>query len=431
MDITEIDNLADQDTVPEMDEEAEDLEETPVRLPWTLPPFVFSPIRPAVQEAKPDGANGGAPDAAVEGEEAAESAPVPREPLWTEEEEPPLAAELSVAVDTMAPEPVQENVLRFPSEVAPVLPTEEPPPPSEVGTADGIAPLQEAMDRIIASLATLEERLAALPSEPLKPKEAAVEILLPQGGEAVEIPIKLRLETEDSRQLALLRELHVQREQLQEELAAAHRQIERLGKNQFKSSNVMEAVRKSTDESIAELRAALEARDQELAELRNLADAVRKEYQGHLAQELLRIADGLERSQQEAERLRASLNVRVDALRPGGFWGRWKAGSAQQAVEFLRERQADMGSWQEGLGFVQQRLLALLADAGVEPMEALGQPFDPHRHVAVGKVSDPAQPDNVVVEEQLKGYAMGDRVLRFAEVVVNKVDSGENTETQV
>jgi molecular chaperone GrpE len=301
-----------------------------------------------------------------------------------------------------------------------------------VGSPAGelLASLQQAVDRLTTALADLEGRLEPRTGDRGKPQESAVEVLLPQGG-VVEVPIKLRVETEDSRQLALLQELHAQRERLQEELAAAQQQIERLGKTQFKSTHVMEAMRKSTEETVAELRAALEARDRELAELRRLAEEVRKEYQLHLAQELLRIVDGLERSQQEAERLRASLDAGLEALRPRGWWGRWQEGSLKQARELLRERQADLASWQEGLGFVQQRLLALLADAGVEPMVSLDRPFDPHRQVAVGRVSDPGKPENWVVEEQLKGYLMGDRVLRFAEVVVNKVDSGEDLATQL
>lgn len=302
----------------------------------------------------------------------------------------------------------------------------ESPSCPEAAAGGLLTSLHQAVDRLTAALAALEDRLEHRSGDLEKP----LEVLLPQGG-VVEVPIKLRVETEDSRQLALLRELHAQRERLQEELAAAQQQIERLGKTQFKSTHVMEAMRRSTEETVAELRAALEARDRELAELRSLAEEVRKEYQLHLAQELLRIVDGLERSQQEAERLRASLDAGLESLRPRGWWGRWQEGSLKQARELLRERQADLASWEEGIGFVHQRLLALLADAGVEPMATLDRPFDPHRQVAVGRVSDPGKPENWVVEEQLKGYMMGDRVLRFAEVVVNKVDSGEDLTTQI
>lgn len=302
--------------------------------------------------------------------------------------------------------------------------------PAASAGEEPLALLQAAVDRLTTALEVLEERLDNLSRDSGKPKEAPVEILLPQSGAVVEVPIKLRVETEDSRQLALLQELHAQRERLQEELAAAHRQIERLGKTQFKSTHVMEAMHKSAEETVTELRAALEARDRELAELRNLAEEVRKEYRLHLAQELLRIADGLERSQEEADRLRASLDEGLAALRPQGWWGRWWERRAKQIGALLRERQADLASWQEGLSFVQQRLSALLADAGVEPVPAVGRPFDPHRQVAVGRVSDPGQPDNYVVEEHLKGYIMGDRVLRFAEVVVNRVDSREDSTTR-
>ena len=52
-------------------------------------------------------------------------------------------------------------------------------------------------------------------------------------------------------------------------------------------------------------------------------------------------------------------------------------------------------------------------------MAALGEPFDPHRHIAIDSV--PASEDaaaGTVVAEYRRGYAQGERLLRLAEVVV-------------
>ncbi|MEP7190185.1 MAG: nucleotide exchange factor GrpE, partial [Roseiflexaceae bacterium] len=76
-------------------------------------------------------------------------------------------------------------------------------------------------------------------------------------------------------------------------------------------------------------------------------------------------------------------------------------------------------AWVTGLTFVRQRLLDLLAAADVQPIDALGQPFDPQQHVAIGVVP-PSQesPAGTVVEELRRGYRAGERVLRHAEVLV-------------
>ena len=67
-------------------------------------------------------------------------------------------------------------------------------------------------------------------------------------------------------------------------------------------------------------------------------------------------------------------------------------------------------------------MLALLRSEGVEPIAALGKPFDPDWYEAVATV--PAMPgqehDMVVVEEEAKGYRIGERLLRPARVIVAK-----------
>ena len=59
-----------------------------------------------------------------------------------------------------------------------------------------------------------------------------------------------------------------------------------------------------------------------------------------------------------------------------------------------------------------------LAKLGVSPIEAVGAPFDPEKHNAVMHVEDEAAGENTVVEVFQKGFAMGEKVLRFAMVKV-------------
>ncbi|MFO0911077.1 MAG: nucleotide exchange factor GrpE [Isosphaeraceae bacterium] len=73
----------------------------------------------------------------------------------------------------------------------------------------------------------------------------------------------------------------------------------------------------------------------------------------------------------------------------------------------------------EGLDMVHKQLLATLAKHGVEPIEALGQPFDPNQHEALMQQPTEESPEGTVVAELGKGYRIHDRVLRPSKVAVS------------
>ena len=66
---------------------------------------------------------------------------------------------------------------------------------------------------------------------------------------------------------------------------------------------------------------------------------------------------------------------------------------------------------------VRRRLLDALAAEGVTLIAAEGQPFDPRRHIAVEVVAA-AAPSGTVMQEIRRGFVVGTRVLRHAEVAV-------------
>ena len=68
---------------------------------------------------------------------------------------------------------------------------------------------------------------------------------------------------------------------------------------------------------------------------------------------------------------------------------------------------------------VQKQLLDVLGKHGVEPIPALGQPFDPNFHDAVLQQPSPTDPEGTVVAELSKGYKIRDRVLRPTKVAVS------------
>lgn len=71
-----------------------------------------------------------------------------------------------------------------------------------------------------------------------------------------------------------------------------------------------------------------------------------------------------------------------------------------------------------GLRLTSWQFSQLLQQEGLEPITALGQPFDPRLHEAVDTVVTDQQPEGTVVQESLKGYRQGEVVLRPARVVV-------------
>lgn len=73
----------------------------------------------------------------------------------------------------------------------------------------------------------------------------------------------------------------------------------------------------------------------------------------------------------------------------------------------------------EGLEMVHKQILAILAKHGVEPIEALGKPFDPNEHDALVQQPDAFHPEGTVVAELSKGYRIRDRVLRPSKVAVS------------
>jgi len=85
--------------------------------------------------------------------------------------------------------------------------------------------------------------------------------------------------------------------------------------------------------------------------------------------------------------------------------------------------------WARGLWLVLQKLRGALATAGVERIEALGQPFDPRFHEAVDFAETASDPDGTVIEELQPGFRLHERVLRPAVVKVART-AGEPPDEQ-
>lgn len=74
-----------------------------------------------------------------------------------------------------------------------------------------------------------------------------------------------------------------------------------------------------------------------------------------------------------------------------------------------------------GFSMVHRQLGDFLQTSGLQPIDAVGQAFDPKLHDALGHEADPDQPEGTVLRQLRRGYRLADRLVRPASVIVNKV----------
>jgi len=72
----------------------------------------------------------------------------------------------------------------------------------------------------------------------------------------------------------------------------------------------------------------------------------------------------------------------------------------------------------EGVELIHRRLLDTLRKRGVEPLEVVGEDFNPEWHESVGSEPAAGRRDGEVVAEVRRGYRLGGRLLRAALVRV-------------
>jgi molecular chaperone GrpE len=78
----------------------------------------------------------------------------------------------------------------------------------------------------------------------------------------------------------------------------------------------------------------------------------------------------------------------------------------------------DATDFREGVELIYRQFQDALQKAGVQPIVALGQPFDPRIHEAIEMVDTTEVADHHVLEELQRGYKYKDRLLRPAMVRV-------------
>ncbi len=134
---------------------------------------------------------------------------------------------------------------------------------------------------------------------------------------------------------------------------------------------------------------------------------------------------------------------RSTASRPGTMSGRQSSASRAACLPDSASRGVvptdapdpdaltSLSAWLEGLRMLRDRTWALLEGGGARVLPTVGHPFDPHLHIAVDTLDRSDIAAGTVIEERRRGYRVGDRVIRFAEVIVARSPTAHETEQDI
>jgi molecular chaperone GrpE len=137
------------------------------------------------------------------------------------------------------------------------------------------------------------------------------------------------------------------------------------------------------------------------------------------AEEYLRMA---QRAQADLINYRRRVDQERDELRTAA---RIDAASAilpvlddfERAISAIPSDEREKG-WVQGILLIERNLRAVVERAGLERIDAKGQPFDPYAHEAIMADEHSEQEENTVTQVIRPGYKVGARIVRPAQVVV-------------
>jgi molecular chaperone GrpE len=93
----------------------------------------------------------------------------------------------------------------------------------------------------------------------------------------------------------------------------------------------------------------------------------------------------------------------------------------ERAIEAAGAERTEDDPLVKGIHLTLGEVLKILDRHKIQPVKALGEPFDPTFHQAMMQEEVEDQPPNTVVREMQKGYTMHERLLRPSMVVVSKL----------
>ena len=162
----------------------------------------------------------------------------------------------------------------------------------------------------------------------------------------------------------------------------------------FELENEIETLNRRISELRAERNDVQEKSDRRLKDFENYKYRMDRERRGafidqisNLAQQMLPVLDNLDRAM-----------------------GALDSSQAEKSAEFQQ--------FYDGIALVHQQVNEVFSEMGVQPIATVGEPFDPNFHEAVATEERTDMPGNTVSGELLRGYRIGNRVIRHSMVKV-------------
>ncbi len=119
----------------------------------------------------------------------------------------------------------------------------------------------------------------------------------------------------------------------------------------------------------------------------------------------------LQKEKQEMMRF-ASDNLLSEMLQP--------IETFENALGFAEKMSEETRNWAMGFQMILGQFKEILSGHGIVAYSALGEHFDPHKHDAVEIEETEEQLEGMILQEFVKGYKSGERILRPARVKVAK-----------
>jgi molecular chaperone GrpE len=92
----------------------------------------------------------------------------------------------------------------------------------------------------------------------------------------------------------------------------------------------------------------------------------------------------------------------------------------ENALKSTETLSPELKQWAMGFQMILSQFKDALKENGATSFHSVGEAFDPHKHEAVEMVETDEHPEGTVLQEFVKGYQCGDRIIRPARVKVAK-----------
>lgn len=92
----------------------------------------------------------------------------------------------------------------------------------------------------------------------------------------------------------------------------------------------------------------------------------------------------------------------------------------ENALNFREGISEDVKNWMVGFEMILAQFKDILAQNDIRPIESMGKTFDPYYHEALDTEENEEHPINTIIQEYVRGYQMGSKVIRPSKVKVVK-----------